>query len=122
MARRQRRTREKPAFKLEQLPVRQLQNPYAPVNVLDEEAIELIHDGSMRVLEQIGLEIMNDRARELMIKAGATIDSKTGYVLMDRGLVMEKISTIPAEFTLHARNLTTIKDFGDGESEDFRIS
>jgi trimethylamine--corrinoid protein Co-methyltransferase len=104
MVRRRRRNREKPAFKLEQLPVRQLRNPYAPVEVLDEESIELIHDGSMRILEQIGLEILSDSARELMVGEGATVDSKSGYVQMGREMVMEKISTIPPEFTLHARN------------------
>ncbi len=104
MSRRNRRVREKPAFKLEQLPRVKLQNPYRPVEVLSEESIEALHDGSMKILEQVGLQIMNDRARELMVSQGATIDKKTGYVQLDRELVMETISTIPAEFTLHARN------------------
>ena len=104
MTRRSHRTREKPAFKLDQLPVQQLQNPYAPVQVLSEESLELIHDGSMKILEQIGLQIVNERARKIMQAHGASIDGKTGYVKMDRDMVMEKISTIPAQFTLHARN------------------
>lgn len=104
MPRRNRRVREAPVFKLDQLPVRQLENNYAAVEVLGEESIELIHDGSMQILEQIGLEILNYSARELMISHGATIDPETGYVKMNREMVMEKISTIPAEFTLHARN------------------
>jgi len=104
MARRSRRTREKPAFKLEQLPVQQLQNTYAPVQVLSEESLELIHDGSMKILEQIGLQIVNERARNLMLEHGASLDNRTGYVKMDRAMVMEKISTIPQQFTLHARN------------------
>ncbi len=104
MTRRSRRVREKPAFELEQLPVEQLRNPFPPIEVLSQESLDLIHDGSMRILEQIGLEIVNDKARELMVQQGATIDTDTGYVCMDRELVMEKISTVPSEFTLHARN------------------
>ena len=104
MSRRQRRSREPAEFSLQQLPVQQLKNPFAPISVLSEESLQKIHDGSMRILEQIGLEIVNDRARELMVANGATIDAKTGYVLMERGLVMEKISTVPSEFTMHARN------------------
>ena len=104
MTSRSRRIRTKPSFSLNQLPVKQLRNPYAPINVLSEESLELIHDGSMRILEEVGLQIVNDTARALMIEHGATVDSKTGYVLMDRHLVMEKVSTIPSEFTLHARN------------------
>ena len=104
MSRRPRRTREKPTFELNQLPVKTLRNPFPPIKVLSEEALENIHDGSMRILEQIGLEIVNDRARALMVEQGATIDAKTGYVKMDRDMVMEKIATAPSEFTLHARN------------------
>ena len=92
------------AFRLNQLSVQQLRNPFPPVEVLSADSLEKIHDGSMRILEQIGLEIMNDRARDLMVSHGATIDRQTGYVLMDRGMVAEKISTVPAEFTMHARN------------------
>ncbi len=104
MSRRSHKVREKPVFKLEQLPVRQLQNPYAPIQVLSEESIELIHDSSMKILERIGLQIVNDRAQQLMLEHGATIDDKTGYVKMDRNMVLEKIATIPPQFTLHARN------------------
>lgn len=104
MARRSRKTRTKPEFSLDQLPVAQLRNPYPPINTLDQAGLELIHDGSMRILEDIGLEIVNQRARNLMVEHGATIDPKTGYVKMDRVMVMEKIATIPSEFTLHARN------------------
>ncbi len=104
MAKRSGRVRQKPAFKLGQLPFTQLRNPYAPIDVLSEESLELIHDGSMRILEQVGLEIVNDTARSLMVEHGATIDDATGYVRMDREMVMEKIATIPGQFILHARN------------------
>ncbi len=104
MSRRSRRSREQTEFQLDQLPVKQLRNPFPPIEVLSPSALESVHDGSMRILEQIGLEIVNDRARELMCQHGATIDPKTGYVLMERELVLEKVSTVPSEFTLHARN------------------
>ena len=113
MSRRSRRERQAPSFQLEQLPLRQLRNPYSPINVLSEESLELIHDGSMRVLEQIGLQVVNERAKKLMIEHGATIDEKTGYVQMQREMVMEKISTIPKQFTLHARNPKYNAIYGD---------
>ncbi len=104
MRRRQREDRNAPAPAWEQLPIGQLRNPFPPIEVLDEEALERIHDGSMRILEEVGLDIVNARARKLMAHHGACIDRKTGYVRMDRGLVLEKIAQVPAEFTLHARN------------------
>ena len=104
MPRHKRRTRETPAAQFNQLPIRSLTNPYSPVPVLNEESLEMIHDGSMRILEQVGLQIMNDRARALMVEHGAEIAPKTGYVRMSREMVLSMISTIPAQFTLHARN------------------
>jgi len=104
MARRSGRGRGKPRFSLEQLPIKQLHNPYSPIEIVNEESLERIHDGSMRILERIGLQILNRKAQGIMVEHGATVDPKSGYVLMDREMVMEKISTIPQQFTLHARN------------------
>ncbi len=104
MVRRSRRNREVAGFSIPQLPVQSITNPYSPVEMLDAGQLEAIHDASMRILEEIGLQIENDRAKALMRKHGATLDPKTGNVLMDRGMVLEHISTVPHEFTLHARN------------------
>ena len=115
MPRHKRRTRETSTVQFNQLPVRSLTNPYAPVSVLNEESLEMIHDGSMRILEQVGLQIMNDRARALMVEHGAGIDPETGYVRMPREMVLEKISTIPSRFTMHARNPKFNSIFGDNQ-------
>ena len=104
MGRRSGRGRGTASFVLKQLPVTQLRNPYRPIDVLNAESLELIHEGSMDILERIGLQIVNDEARALMVTHGACMDSETGYVLMDREMVMEKIATIPRQFMLHARN------------------
>ena len=104
MSRKSRRSKVDTGKPLVQLPVGQLRNPFPPIEVLSPEALEAIHDGSMRILEETGLQIVNDRARALMLEHGARIDPATGYVCMDRALVLEKIATVPAEFTLHARN------------------
>ncbi len=112
MPRHKRRVRATPFPAFSQLPVRSLTNPYSPLCVLDEESLEMIDDGSMRILEQIGLQIMNDRARSLMVEHGAGIDPKTGYVRMSREMVREKISTIPSRFTLYARNPQFNSTFG----------
>ncbi len=120
MSRRPRRVRQKPTFQFDQLPIRQLRNPFPPIEVLSPAALEKVHDGSMRILEQIGLEIVNDRARDLMVQHGANIDPKTGYVRMERELVMEKIATVPMEFTLHGRNPVYNSVFG-GNHINFTI-
>ncbi len=104
MARRNSKRRDASAFSLPQLPSEQSFNPFTPLQVLSLEQLDKIHDASMRILEEIGLEIVNERSKALMLEHGATLCSKTGYVLMDRAFVMQKIKTVPSEFTLYARN------------------
>lgn len=104
MNRRNSKRRDASAFSLPQLPAVQSTNPFAPLAILTPEQLDKIHDASMRILEEIGLEIVNPRAKTLMLQRGATQCAKTGYVLMDRALVMEQLKTVPSEFTLHARN------------------
>ena len=82
----------------------QLFNPYAPIEALDDGALDLIHDASMRILEDIGLEILSEQALEFYAQAGARVDRDRQQVFLPRELVMELVSTVPPEFTLHARN------------------
>ena len=86
----------------EQMPWQQLTMPFQPTNIASEEQLALIHDGSMRVLEQIGIDVLLPEARQLMVAAGATAEGER--VKFNRELVMSLISTVPASFTLHARN------------------
>jgi trimethylamine---corrinoid protein Co-methyltransferase len=45
-----------------QLPWRQVVNPYAPVEMLSADQIESIHSTSIRILEELGIEVMSQRA------------------------------------------------------------
>ncbi len=87
---------------VEQMPWQQLSMPFAPTDVASQEQIELIHDGSMRVLEQIGIDVLLPKAREMMVAAGATANGER--VCFGRETIMELISHVPSQFTLHARN------------------
>ena len=85
-------------------PWRQLRNPYPPVEILTEEQVEAIHEASLRVLEDLGLRILFDEARQLLRAAGAEVEEDSRRVRFDRGLVMEAIAKAPAAVKLHARN------------------
>ncbi len=87
-----------------QLPWRRLRNPYAPIDVLDAEAVEAIHEATMHVLENLGIEFLSASALEILARAGAEVDVDTQMVRMDRGFVLEAVAKAPASFTLHARN------------------
>ena len=70
--------------------------------VLDAEGVELIHQASMEILEEVGIDFRDDEALALWRQAGAKIDGQT--VHPDRALVMELVAHTPPEFTLNGRN------------------
>jgi trimethylamine--corrinoid protein Co-methyltransferase len=82
----------------------QLFNPYAPIEVLSDDDLDLIHDGSMRILEDIGLEVLNERALGLYEADGAKVDWDLQLVYLDRERIMARLQTVPSEFIMHSRN------------------
>jgi len=87
-----------------QLPFRTLTNPFRPLEVLSADHVEEIHRTSLRILAEVGVEVLGDRAIELLAAAGANVDRANRRVRLDPALVEERIATAPAQFTLHARN------------------
>ena len=51
----------------EQLPWQQLRMPYNPTEPVNDEQLELIHDASLRILEQIGIDVLLPQARDIMV-------------------------------------------------------
>ena len=99
--RRQRRTSDNP---VSQIPWQEVRNPYPPIEVLNEEQLQRIHQSSLDVLSELGLRILDGRARDYLRKAGAEVDDETEIVKFDPEMVMEMVAHAPAEVTLHARN------------------
>ncbi len=102
-----RKSRRRSSAPVEQLvhpKAEQLFNPYAPIEILSADNLELIHDGAMRILEDIGLEVMNERALALYEADGARVDWDRQCVFIDRNHVMKRLQTVPSQFTLYAPN------------------
>jgi trimethylamine--corrinoid protein Co-methyltransferase len=98
--------------RLPQLPWRQIVNPYKPMEVLTEDHLEAIHLSSLRILEELGLEVVSDQAMVLFQEAGADIDRASGLVRLDRGLVETALATAPSLFTVTPRNADKKLIFG----------
>ena len=88
----------------EQRPWAQPRRAFLPTELLSADELEAIHDASLRVLEEIGLDILDPEARELLRAVGARVEADGARVRLDRDLVLERIATAPPTFTLHARN------------------
>ena len=100
-----RRHREKRiANTIEQLPWRDVVNPYGPTAVLNESQLERIIDGALTVLENQGMRFLEASSRQQLALEGADVDEDSMMVRFDRDLVKEKLALAPAEFGLRARN------------------
>jgi trimethylamine--corrinoid protein Co-methyltransferase len=89
---------------LPQLPWAEVNNPYPPMELLSADQVEAIHLTSLRILEDLGMEVMSPRALALLKTAGADVDPATQMVRVDRGLVDAALRRAPAAFALTPRN------------------
>ena len=87
-----------------QLPPMRVRNPYPPMALLSADQLQAIHDASMRILEEFGIEVMSPRALDLFASAGATVDRTTMNVRIDRGMVEAALATAPTSYALTPRN------------------
>ena len=104
-----RRNREALRKKRAQSPIadfkfRPLKNRLAPQAFLPEEQLERLHEASMTILEEIGLEFHDDEALSIFEKAGAMVDHPNRHVRFDRQFILDLVAKAPLSFTWLARN------------------
>ncbi|MAS07971.1 MAG: methyltransferase [Ahrensia sp.] len=87
---------------IRQLPWTDVINIDHPTEPLPPEGVDAIHNGAMRVLEEIGIEFLHPDAVAILRDAGCIVDGEN--VRMGRDLVMEMVGRAPSEFTLTPRN------------------
>jgi trimethylamine--corrinoid protein Co-methyltransferase len=92
------------AAPIPQLPLRHVRNPYPPMGLLSADQVEAIHEASLHILENFGIELMSARALTLFQRAGAKVDLASQTVWLDRGLVDEALKTTPSSYSLTPRN------------------
>ncbi len=72
------------------------------VEPLSPDQVERIDEASMHILENVGVIFRDDIAVEDWKRAGAKLEGDR--VFLDREMVRELISSIPSDFTYHARD------------------
>jgi len=102
-ARRRGRTRrERAPSGPTQPPWRLFKRHFEPTKAVSDDQLEAIHEASLDVLATIGIDFLHPEALRLWKAAGARITDQR--VRLDADLIADLISTVPAEFTLHAPN------------------
>jgi trimethylamine--corrinoid protein Co-methyltransferase len=95
-----------------QKPFRQPRRRFAPLNLISDDELEAIHNASLTILEEIGMDFLHAEARDILARAGARVEAGSARVRFDRGLILRAIASCPPTFTLHARNLAHDIRFG----------
>jgi len=85
-------------------------NTDKPTEPLTEEGVHAIHDGAMRILEEIGIEFLNPESVKILAEAGCIVDGEN--VRMGRELVMEQLKHAPAQYSVTPRNPERRIDIG----------
>lgn len=92
------------ASAFEQPPFRQFRIPFPPTKLISDDELESIHRASLRVLAEIGVDVLHEGARKIMKEHGADVREGTERVRFDGDMLLELIAHAPSEFTMHARN------------------
>jgi len=84
------------------------------VDLLSDDQVQVIHDASMDVVEEIGVEFRCDDALALWRDAGAAVDGVR--VRLDREHLMALVGTAPSSYTMVARDPTHTVTVGNGKT------
>ena len=82
-----------------------------PVDILSDEACEIIENNAETILEEIGIDFRDD-AEALSILKDIGCDVKGERVHFPRGLARKMCETAPSQFTQHARNASRSVEIG----------
>jgi trimethylamine--corrinoid protein Co-methyltransferase len=102
--RRPRRLRETRHLGMAMLGAPPLRNHLKPLEILSQDQLMAVHEASLNLLENIGIEFMGPAARRKFREAGAEVDEATGLVKIPRELVDRALRSAPFSFVLTPRN------------------
>ena len=74
----------------------------ADISVLTRDEVELIHEASLRVLEETGVKVLSPSVRSLLKEHGAEVEGEV--VRIPSSMVEEALKKAPKEVTLAARD------------------
>jgi len=83
---------------------------FDPLRAVSDDELEGIHQASLRVLRETGIDFLDKTARSQLAAAGAQVVGDR--VRFDPDLVESLVGTAPSEFTLHGRESHRDLNFG----------
>jgi trimethylamine---corrinoid protein Co-methyltransferase len=115
VARPRRRERSNRSTGIRQLPFARVRNPYRPMELLSADQLESIHLASLRLLAEVGVEVMHEESRRILRRAGADVDESSQRVRCDPAMIEAEIAKAPGSFAILTRDPAKSIVLGDGE-------
>jgi trimethylamine---corrinoid protein Co-methyltransferase len=103
-ARAHRRDRSSRSASVRQLPFGLVSNPYRRVEPASLDQLEAVHQASLRLLAEVGVEVLHRESRLILHRAGAEVDESTLRVRCEPALIEAAVAQAPQSFTIHARD------------------
>ncbi len=72
-------------------------------NFLTRKEIEQVHEASLEILENVGILVRNERARDIFFRGGCSVDT-SGLVVLPRRIVEACRKSYPPTYTFTARD------------------
>ncbi|MBS7612100.1 trimethylamine methyltransferase family protein [Candidatus Bathyarchaeota archaeon] len=84
------------------------------LELLSKEDVESIHEASLKILEEVGVQIPNDEVVKALKNMGCEIDRRTSIVKLPENIVVEMVGKASKSFTIYSRGNRSVT-FGDGK-------
>ena len=73
------------------------------LRLFDDSQINAIHEGVVRLLEEVGMKVKSKQAFEIFEKGGAIVDPVSEIVKIPREMLKKAIKTAPSKVIIHGR-------------------
>ncbi|MFZ9684204.1 MAG: trimethylamine methyltransferase family protein [Gemmobacter sp.] len=89
-------------------------SPIAPVRLVSDDALGMIHAAALQILAEVGVDFLSAEARGIAIAAGAVAGPEPERLRFDPALIEALIAQAPAAFTIRAANPARDLPIGQG--------
>ncbi len=77
-----------------------LKDPLIRQPSVSQSRLEALHQTALRVIEEIGIRVLNEESRSYFKQAGATVHEATQMVHIDPAIVAQVLESAPSEFVI----------------------
>ena len=72
--------------------------------LLSPAQIQQVHEASLEILEQVGLHVQNEEARQVFVKHGCVLENEKNIIKIPGAVVEQFLKSIPPTFHFNGRD------------------